>query len=227
MPKLFSKLLYYLRLLASELIFFPFINLKYTCEKHGESGADWWIPKNSLTRKSIVYSAGVGTNISFDVSLINTYGLKVFAYDPTPKAVSYVEDTVHGKIPNFVFIPVGLWNSNTFQKFFVPQNTSDTSHSIVNLQKTNEFFVAQCVTLKTIMKLLKHTNLDLLKIDIEGAEFTVLKSMLNDGIIPKVLCVEFDQPASLLKIINMTKIILDHNYTLVKKDFFNFTFLQK
>jgi hypothetical protein len=38
----------------------------------------------------------------------------------------------------------------------------------------------------------KHSHIDLLKIDIEGAELRVLNNMLNDKIYPTYLCVEFD-----------------------------------
>lgn len=38
-----------------------------------------------------------------------------------------------------------------------------------------------------------HKKLDLLKIDIEGAEYEVLNSIIEDGLDIKVLCVEFDE----------------------------------
>jgi len=36
-----------------------------------------------------------------------------------------------------------------------------------------------------------HTHIDLLKIDIEGAEYQVLDNMLHENILPTILCIEF------------------------------------
>ena len=42
------------------------------------------------------------------------------------------------------------------------------------------------------MKLNGHEKIDLLKLDIEGAEVAVLTQMLDNKIYPKYLCIEFD-----------------------------------
>lgn len=46
-------------------------------------------------------------------------------------------------------------------------------------------------SLKSIMKQLGHRHIDILKMDIEGAEFQVIKNILSDGIQFYELCVEF------------------------------------
>lgn len=47
-------------------------------------------------------------------------------------------------------------------------------------------------TIKNIMVENNHNKIDLLKLDIEGAENIVLEQMLKDNIYPKYLCIEFD-----------------------------------
>lgn len=42
------------------------------------------------------------------------------------------------------------------------------------------------------MKEFGHTKIDLLKLDIEGAEIVVLNHMLDQKIYPTYLCIEFD-----------------------------------
>ena len=44
---------------------------------------------------------------------------------------------------------------------------------------------------RTIMKRLLHEKIDLLKLDIEGAEYGVLRDMLDIGILPTQILVEF------------------------------------
>lgn len=46
-------------------------------------------------------------------------------------------------------------------------------------------------TLKSLMSNLGHRHIDLLKMNIEGAEFDVLENMLDAGIMPRQLMVEF------------------------------------
>ena len=43
------------------------------------------------------------------------------------------------------------------------------------------------------MQTLRHTNLSLLKLDVEGAEYEILGSILESDIRPAVLCIEFDE----------------------------------
>jgi hypothetical protein len=43
------------------------------------------------------------------------------------------------------------------------------------------------------MKQLGHTKVDLLKLDIEGAEYKVLNSLVEDALQVEVLCVEYDE----------------------------------
>src|SRR5207248_3092074 len=52
-------------------------------------------------------------------------------------------------------------------------------------------FRAPVCRLSTAMRELEHTRIDLLKMDVEGAEYAVLQDMLAGGIRPRQLLVEF------------------------------------
>src|SRR5437660_1619055 len=68
-----------------------------------------WVVSTSLLRytaQPIVMSFGVGDDISFDLELIRRYQAKVFAFDPTPKAIAWVS---HQRIPDAMKVfEVGL-----------------------------------------------------------------------------------------------------------------------
>ena len=74
-----------------------------------------------------------------------------------------------------------------------PAKSSHVSHSIVNLQKTKQFFEAECLRLASLMRRMGHERIDLLKLDIEGADTPCSGTLLEDGIHPRILCVEFDE----------------------------------
>jgi len=62
--------------------------------------------------------------------------------------------------------------------FHAPANAAHISHSLVNLQKTSgDGFKARCRKPTSIMREPGHDHIDLLRIDIEGAEYAVLNSM--------------------------------------------------
>src|SRR5439155_17705541 len=57
----------------------------------GSGIASWIICPDTLTSEGIVYSFGVGDNIAFDLELIESFGVHVFAFDPTPDSVAWIK----------------------------------------------------------------------------------------------------------------------------------------
>lgn len=153
--------------------------------------AGWIIPGNVITSGSICYCAGVGEDISFDRALIDRFGCHVLAFDPTPRAIAYVQK--QGPIANFTLNPCGLWDKDETLKFYAPADPNHVSHSAINLQHTDTYFEAPVRRTASIMREFGHAHIDLLKLDIEGAEYKVLNSILEDKINIKVLCVEYDE----------------------------------
>ena len=91
-----------------------------------------------------------------------------------------------------------LWNEKTTLKFYLPINKKHVSHSIVNFQNSYqtddkyEHIKVNTITISEIMDKYKINKIELLKLDIEGAEIVVLEKMLLDQIYPNQICVEFD-----------------------------------
>lgn len=224
MKKLFNIFIFYFNLICCWLFSLP-IKKDVKMEKLGNVGACWWIPAHVIKKEWDVYLFGAGEDISFDLELIKKYGVNVYSFDPTPRSINYVLKKIRG-INKYKFFPWGLWYKNEKIKFFAPQNKKYISHSAVNLQKTDQYFLAECKTLNTIMKHNGHRKIDLLKLDIEGAEHLVLHDILEKRIYPKIILVEFDQPVSIFKIFMTIYNLIRRNYSLVKQDRFNFTFVK-
>ncbi len=156
----------------------------------GSRYGGWSIPASKLGAGSICYCVGCGEDITFDLGLINRFGCDVFGFDPTPRAMAHVKSHA---VPKYIFSPLGLWEATDRLKFYVPVNPEHVSHSLLNLQKTTEYIEVPVERLSSIMKRHGHTHLDLLKLDIEGAEYKVLDSIIEDGLEIGILCVEFDE----------------------------------
>jgi FkbM family methyltransferase len=159
----------------------------------GSGYGGWWIPAGSVDPSSIVYSAGVGEDVTFDLALIDRFGCHVWAIDPTPRSIEFAKGVDDAR---FHFLPLGIWSEDGEQRFYAPANPSHVSHSIVNLQGSQTFFSARCRSLRSLLRELGHDHIDLLKMDIEGAEGPVLDAMIRHGPAPRVLCIEFEAATS-------------------------------
>ena len=158
----------------------------------GSEYGGWVVPSELIKSDSICYCAGCGEDITFDLGLIDRFGCDVYGFDPTPRAITHIQ-SVAGDNNKYHFTDVGLWDKPDTLRFYVPKNEAHVSHSLVNLQKTEDYIEVKVETLLDLMQVNGHTYLDLLKLDIEGAEYKVLESIISDNIDIKVICVEFDE----------------------------------
>lgn len=156
----------------------------------GSEYGGYFVDTLLLPAKPVIYSLGVGEDISFDLGLIESSGCSVYAFDPTPKVRSWIESRC---LPEqFHFVPVGIADVDGEAKFYLPPNAEFVSHSILNAkQYSNESISVPMMKLSTAMATLGHKRIDLLKMDIEGAEYCVLSDLVRDGIDVRQIVVEF------------------------------------
>jgi len=188
----------------------------------GTTYGGWWVPVAQSGGGAIVYLAGAGEDISLDLAL-HERGCFVRVLDPTPRAIAYVRS--YGPTDgSFRFQPVGLWDQDTSLRFYSPENPEHVSHSVVNLQSTLKYFEAEVRTLRTLMCDNGDQSIDLLKMDIEGAEHAVVLDILANGPLPAAICLEFDQPCKLREIRKTAAALRAAGYHLERVDVWNCTF---
>jgi FkbM family methyltransferase len=169
--------------------FYAFRDRKINNTCLGNKGASWTIHPDDLSDKSIVYSFGVGEDISFDLALIEKFGITIHAFDPTPKSIGWVKSQQLPK--QFVLHEIGLAAYDGVANFALPENPDHVSATILHKSSTSNFFNAEVRRLKTITSELSHSSIDILKMDIEGAEYDVLDDFISSDIEIKQLLVEF------------------------------------
>lgn len=168
------------------------ITRRFDLQSIGTKYGGWVIPRSLFSAQSICYCVGCGEDISFDLGLIREFGCQVYGFDPTPRAIEYVKKHA-GRNPNYHFSDVGVWDKQDVLEFYVPKNPNHVSHSLLNLQRTQDYIRVHVKPLQGIMRENGHTRLDLLKLDIEGAEYKVLDSVLENRLDVSVICVEYDE----------------------------------
>lgn len=169
------------------------VQIKSPVTWFGHPQAGFYVATDYIGENSIVYSFGVGENISFDEKLIELYNSTVYAFDPTPKTKVFLEKK--GIPPNFIFLDYGLYDFNGMVTFYLPENPMYVSGATFNRWKYNESMnhpiEVPVKRFSTIIKELRHSRIDILKMDIEGSEYTVLDDILNSGIEIKQILIEF------------------------------------
>jgi FkbM family methyltransferase len=139
-------------------------------EKLGSDYGGWLVPLAEVGKEWVVYSVGAGTDVTFDTELAKRCGCDVHVFDPTPAAVDHVRELAN---PKLHMHPWALWTADCDIDMYLPRAGSG-SLSVVNLQQTAEHLRLPGRSLPSIMTELGHDRVDLLKVDIEGAEYEVL-----------------------------------------------------
>jgi FkbM family methyltransferase len=155
----------------------------------GSERSAWTFCPSFLDRGSVVYSMGVGEDISFDRGLIERLGVTVHAFDPTPRAIAWADAQL---LPGqFVFHPYGVAAEDGLRGFHPPRDPGHVSHTLLDRNASANAIEVPVRRLSTIMRELGHAAIDLLKMDIEGAEYEVVADLIASGADVRQLLVEF------------------------------------
>lgn len=191
-------------------------DVRVPVEHLGADRADWRFQADILSPESVVYSFGVGEDVSFDLELIHRYGLVVHAFDPTPHSIEWISTR---SLPDaFVFHPVGLAAYDGVARFHPPDNPTYKSYSLLDADPGARTVEAPVKRLSSIMRDLGHDRIDLLKMDIEGAEYDVLPDVLDAHVPVDQILVEFHHRFPSVGIDatrNALRLLKEHGYRII------------
>lgn len=154
----------------------------------------WCYDPTALDENSIVYSLGVGDDICFDLALIDRYKLIVHAFDPTPMSVSLMDQQDHPD--NFRFHPWAVAASDGSLKLYPRSSKSGVQSEVMytmvpDAAADTDPIHVPAYSLQSLLDKLGHTHVDMIKMDIEGAEYDVLNGLLESDCRPGQLLIEF------------------------------------
>lgn len=155
---------------------------------------DWRICPVGIDQNSVVFSLGVGDDIGFDTGMITIYNCHVHAFDPTPRWIEWIKSK---NLPQqFHFYPYAIGGTDGSMKLFprMPNGKpSSTMLTVMNegVNDTTEGITVTVKRLPTLMAELAVTHIDILKMDIEAAEYQVIDDFLEEKIPVYQLLVEF------------------------------------
>jgi FkbM family methyltransferase len=173
-------------------------------------------------RNCVVISCGLGEDASFDVEFASQYGAHMLLVDPTPRATVHFHEIEAriGQGRQMPYVDGGKQPVDAYDlsevtpgqltladkavsgaagrvRFYAPKDPAHVSHSIVNFQNdystSTPSIEVETVTLEMLIALIDRSRLQILKLDIEGAEIAVVDHMVKRDIRPPQLCIEFDE----------------------------------
>jgi FkbM family methyltransferase len=190
----------------------------------GTEYGGWTFVDDSDLNNSIILSAGLGEDASFDIEFANKYDSEVIVIDPTPRAIQHFNKIIGaiGQEKNILYskggkqpvdayelsniadsqlslIKKALWDEKTKIEFYKPEIESHVSHSITNWQhdynNDTDHIEVQADTISSILESqgINKDEINLIKLDIEGAEIEVITYMMENKFYPKQMLVEFDE----------------------------------
>ncbi len=154
---------------------------------------NWTVCTRGLGPGSIVYSAGVGKDISFEHALADKFGVQILLLDPSPTGLETME-LAENQRSEFEFLPVGLAGKSGVLTLAPPGNPEEGSWMVGELadkESQEAMITVPCESVASLMKKFGHPRIDLIKMDIEGAEFEVLESILESGVEVRQIAVEY------------------------------------
>jgi FkbM family methyltransferase len=136
----------------------------------------WPVAVRQTPANPVVFSVGLGCDISFDLAVIARHQATVYGFDPTPKSRKFVESQ---SLPaSFHFVPIGLASFDGDLTLHLPFNDWDSYSSDIPADRGVETVVCPVQRLCTIQERLGVSRIDILKIDIEGGEYTSVPDIL-------------------------------------------------
>lgn len=169
----------------------------------------------------VAVCAGAGCDISFEVELARRLHMTVIIVDPTPIAKDHVKEVLLGRDRDVAHLPlVGAYQRpSSYQLDAASRDrilfedvalSDEDGHIYLYRQDSSgrpadpslsskrrrgasgRSLLVESRSLQSLIELHQIDRLDILKLDIEGAEYDVIESLRGISILPRQVLVEFD-----------------------------------
>ena len=169
-------------------------------ERLGTRYGGWWIYAPAVGKDPLLVDCGLGKDISFPVAFLQRFGGQVIGIDPNPVAVEYSR----ANAPKGMEVRAqAFWHEAGRELQFhmprpaeqLPKGADGVSGSLLasHSYAGAGSLAVRTTSLREILSGARREECDVLKLDVEGAEYEVLEALCRSGEIRKArqLLVEF------------------------------------
>ncbi len=150
-------------------------------------------------KRLTVIDVGCGSVAEFSTNMIERYDAKCIAVDPTLKHRPALSDLAKKYEDRFIHVPFAICASNGTLTFF--QSNVNESGSIMTdhanvVRDEGTSYEVRGITPISLLNYLELDSVDILKLDIEGAEYELLQNLQKNELLPfEQIFVEFHHHA--------------------------------
>jgi FkbM family methyltransferase len=185
----------------------------------------WAVPCGAIQPGWVCYCAGAGIDVSFDLALAQRFGCEVVTLDPTDEAREHFARAAGGE-SRMRFEQVAVWSSDGELPMFRAADPSHRTLSADDIQRTGQATSVPARSLPSLMRELGHDRIDLLKLDVEGAEYELLDLVASRELGIRVLCVEMHPTRGTGPAVRAFRALLAAGFRLVDLRGGDFTFVR-
>jgi FkbM family methyltransferase len=162
----------------------------------GDSDYGGWIVPGPLIEPSwLCYSVGAGGETTFDLELVKRYGITVRSFDPVAEYVQSAIEDAHGD-PRMTAHQAAIALADGPLRMQITHDPGSQSVSPAGLYDTHSFVELPGRTLASLMAELGDSQIDLLKLDVEGGEYTLVPTLDLDAMGVKVFAAQLHHTGS-------------------------------
>lgn len=182
------KLGYWWKVLQKREVYYP-LQIRKNRFRSGNAFSSWTVCPDELGPDSLILSFGVGKDVSWETALSEKYGCRILLFDPTPASIEWIS---RQDLPrNITFYSYGISDHDGTERFYLPSDSNFVSASVFPGGSSQRFFEAEVHTLSWIIGMTGIKRADILKMDIEGAEYKVIRNLQTLDFRPQQILIEF------------------------------------
>lgn len=183
-------------------------------EDLGSVTGGWTVPTGLVEPWWLCYSVGAGADLSFDLELIRRFGVTVRSVEPVPGYVRLARER-HGEVPGLTIHQAAITTRDGPLRMQVTHQSVSEAVSAAGLYESHRFVVLPGRTLRSLMAELGDDRVQLLKLDIEGAEYEVLPALDLQALGVEVLAVQLHHVGTVRQARALVRRLGEQGYSLV------------
>ncbi len=159
----------------------------------GSRYGGWWLDRGIVGADPLMVDCGLGQDISFDAAFLSRFAGAVFGIDPNPQSLAWCRTHCP---PGMHLLERAFWTSAGRTLTFhlpreiveLPRGADGISGSLIGSHEYVSGGASRSVTTTDLAELLaqaRRAECDVLKLDIEGAEYEVLADLAARGLLAK------------------------------------------
>ena len=161
----------------------------------------WWLDTRLIGVAPLLIDCGLGEDISFPCAFLQRFGGKVVGVEPNPRSLAYC--TAHPQA-GMAVLQRAFWHTPDETLSFhlpraqheLPKGADGVSGSLIDTHDYvggGDSVQVQTIDLLGVLRHAGREDCDVLKLDIEGAEYDVLQHLADSGELRRVaqLLIEF------------------------------------